>query len=943
MSLSRSLDEFYRWKYPQQASRSREFAAFFVEAMSEINKHSTTPITIITTSFNARDGIGDFVNQVDFTEWLWNILNAYENIQISSISILEQKKFALATRLMPEHARATPSVVVRRTENFPLGHVSSRSETILCDYNIDLNHPFLREKLAQADCIINVARFFWVEPSLCTLLSLIPRRCFTVSRGEYGPLGRKDGTNEAKIYYENCMGVRATETGIKIYSALAQRCAATQTLERKAQLLRNFDNTLLTKSLLNGESAVAYLNNHGFAFGYIQDKVYAIVFARLMIAKSADKQAGITLVVDLTHFSTLVQEERLLKQLIESGYSNVKTINNDGTVKSEITLDSAIGNKTLTLVEFRGTSPHDKDYMIAMSDMVAGSGNSSFSEMISSRRFPFIQPIRHVMHFYIAFIDAIKAIDHPSAQALVAYLTLNIKLLLSEEDIATLMAMTQGRQYEEIMDAWRSYCAFLERERNAYHDMVEIITTFIVSKLLELGNAKPDKLLCDIDHLLAWFPEGKVGDTTLLHVAIEKKLDNVVCALLSDSNLAKHHLINATCLFRNYTPLMLAARYQQYDHVAWLLTNNASISACDNEGLTVAHQAVINRDTPLLRLLANHHPEVASLIDAAGKTPLICAIEIGDIAMIALLLSLDTKQTWKKSKIPGVDLTVIEYAANLLEPRDLHLFGISQSESDIISVAQYAVAKNSPALFAKCCQAVNDSHGKEKLALQAMAISSNLHFAREYIHAFNDPIPFEIFCAHYIPPLLKTIPANQFGIHHLSMIDLTKLEIELIHAITMLSPALSPHGTAIDERLINQLVPIMKRLLKTSYPTDRPEHEKITRQLYLEFAEFYLNSTKSVNDDSPAYRKLQFMVLKNRIIDYLHHAQLMEKTFSITRLFQRTATATTTITQILASVAATHSVADLQHLLNKHEALPIIKQMQQDLCNKLLPARGRSC
>lgn len=102
------LERYYEKKFPNKTNKKAEFADFIIILLMKIDNYysqAKKPLNILTTSYNVIDGIGDYVNQIDFTDWLYNIFDQYENIRVQSISILEKEKFTLANKLMPDNLK----------------------------------------------------------------------------------------------------------------------------------------------------------------------------------------------------------------------------------------------------------------------------------------------------------------------------------------------------------------------------------------------------------------------------------------------------------------------------------------------------------------------------------------------------------------------------------------------------------------------------------------------------------------------------------------------------------------------------------------------------------------------------------------------------------------------------------------------------------------------
>lgn len=619
-NLENDLKKYYNKKFPDRMGQDQAFAGLIISLLKKIDDHYREigkPLTILTTSYNVWDGIGDYVNQIDFTVWLNNLFNDYKNIQVKSISILEEKKFILAEILMPDDLKKNGILMVRNEDDLKKNWA-------------ELDNIFLNEKIANrivannkeiinlindSELVINLARYMHRHQELLAILDSVNMTTMVQSRGEYGPMDKPYSYKslEPKLYAETCMGAEQGTAGLKFYKDLQLMCNENKTDEKKVILAETMENKNLIEFITGSESsdALKYVKSRGFAFGYIQDSKYSHLFSRLMIAKSQDKQDGVVIIANLSHFEKIEKDQEYMNYLKANGYTKIELVENDGKIKNKVIVgEEKETGKTLTLIEFRGTSQSDKEKFIAMSDMVAGSGNSSFSEMLSSTRFPFIQPIHHVRGFYNSFINQIEKSNIPYGELLKEYLLLNINCVASkkvdyfpeldqettQKNTENLIEIVSNKEtVDKIMIAWNAYCNFLEINRNAYDDFIEIISTFTIQKSLELNPGLLDSLVAFIP------PNSVIGGYTLLHLCIEKNLPDLVNTLIK--NYPEH--IDAKAMHKNYTPLMMAARYRQYEIVDALLQSNASIYALDTDKLTIIDHAVMKRDVKLITLLLN--------------------------------------------------------------------------------------------------------------------------------------------------------------------------------------------------------------------------------------------------------------------------------------------------------------------------------------------------
>lgn len=858
MAFERSLIQAYQKKQACSEYQAKEFAAYIGSVFESVNNYfAKDKINVLTVAHNASDGYGDFINQVDFGSWLIEAFEKYISFKVYGISILEAKKFDLSIKLMPPNVRANGVLKITTDADYPHTNPLEGPQNVLCgfevtrgdQYFVSLDDEYIKELLSQADFVVNVARYFWVEETtIGKFLQEFDPRAYVISRGEYGPLGAKDKDKYGKkIYYENCMGVLKEQAGIKVYPELMELCLKTDSEEKKYELLRSFENQALVNALLQEAKSDSYFQTHGFAFGYIQDQFYSILFTRLMIAKMNAKTAGVTIIAELSHFKDIETNAAFMAQLRENQFGKIVFINKNGE-KKEIEVSNATGHKELTLVDFRGTSQSDKNKMIALSDMVAGSGNSSFSEMTSSMRFPFIQPIRHVIHFYNAFIKQLETTQNEKAKELADYLKLLIQENLKEDEIQMLIAMMMDEALLTFMHTvWQNYCSYLAQKHNAYEDFVEFTTAFVLMKFFQaIDEATPGTMEKEIALLLKFLPDGKIAGTTLLHLAIERNLPSMVDILLKMQNVRAY--LDEPCLYKNFTPLMVAARYQNYDYVDALLTYNANIDAQDSDGLTVVHHAAQAGDVKLMKLIIAYSKEINFLVDNIGKTPMHYAIDSKNQELIDFLLAVI-----RPSREEMLDIK--NYAIENLPLHMLNVFGIGRGPGDVIGMANYAIEHNSLPLFRQCCLDESTKTRSDTAELAGMALKSDFEFAKIFLQTTKQPFEQQSFVSR-LPFLIKSfLPKDKSVYEHL---DLVQLQLGLIRLTNFFKRYLEPNGTTIR---INQIDNNFLIALENFLNAPGSPEQMFVNKVCLQLCKFCLKGLETTKQPGKAAVQVRLEVL----------------------------------------------------------------------------------
>ena len=648
-TLKTKMMEFYK-KKGNSESKSEEFSVFITEKLKNIK----SPLRILTNSYNIGDGIGDYNNQLDFNLWLAEIFNGANNVIISSTSFFEQPhkkgdlaKEELAKKITPDNLHS--KIVLIENDNQLRDLQLDSGKMFYIPQTVFENMPAtgVVPNVEKIDFFLNLATPMASQPPSYKLYQQMPQGCFIQSRTEYGEYRVRHYRLDymGKAAYETPMGVRRYETGIKFYPLLEQLCQETNTLEKKAELLKQIENPAIKKAV--GERNTAdFINSHGLAFGYLQSKSSSMEFVLAMAAKFRDMKEGAVFIINLDHFKEILQEKTFLELLRTNGFNQIELIDSQAN-SQPIALKEGDTGKRLTLINFRGMSNDDKNKIIALSDAVGGSGNTSFSEMVSSGKFPFIQRISWVTNFCYSFVkelseytiddpeltyDQMKGEYDPSVQnvhglkknimqlsendkLLCQYLLLNMELMSYDRLHNKYGLELKGKQhyelvmdlvskegnFEKIMEAWSRYCSHLKDKKNAYDDLLEMVVSAIVMKEFELMSQE------QIDELLTWFPSGMLGSISLLHMAIEKQLDIDKKKYLLEYFVDHNLQLTSKIGYKSHTPLMLAAQYKEkelFQHILasenLLKKSETTTSINDTFAILSKHE---NQDDDFLTIL----------------------------------------------------------------------------------------------------------------------------------------------------------------------------------------------------------------------------------------------------------------------------------------------------------------------------------------------------
>lgn len=666
--LTLKMREYYK-RSINSVKDPDKFSEFIIQKLNNLK----SPLRILTNSVNIADGIGDYNNQLDFNIWLEELFSGFDNIILSSITFFEAPrnnelpKETLAAKITPERLHSKLLLIESGSQFKAISFDSQKMfyvpQTV---YKNIIKPSELPSNLEKIDFFLNMATPIFSNRPSYQLYEQLSRGCLIQSRTEYGIYHSASLSSDDKICREIPMGVRSYETGIKFYPSLQKSCKENNTLEKKIELFDGVENKAIQKAI-GGMDKSEFIRSHGFAFGYLQSKSYSIEFVLMMSAIFRnDNKEGI-FIINLDHFNEVVKENFFQVLLKSHGISQIKMIDSQANVES-ILLDEENKGKRLTLINFRGMSNEDKNKMITLSYAVGGSGNTSFSEMISSEKLPFIQCIHWVTNFYKSFVKQLSEYNvfepeltedllkgryveledgrlgvkknisklSENDKLLYQYLILQMKLVNDNNKVHKILGPElKGKDHIEIlmdfvsregnlakiMEAWGRYCSFLEEKRNTYNDLIDMVVTAIVMKEFELASEE------ELEELLSWFPSGTVGGISFFHIAIVKQLDIDkkihLLDLLGNLNVPLTSSMGREQWVKQYTPLMLTALYGEkelFEHILQserLITKNETTSSIQEAYIILSEED--NQD--FLAVLFNCNNEKIMLALATHEPP----------------------------------------------------------------------------------------------------------------------------------------------------------------------------------------------------------------------------------------------------------------------------------------------------------------------------------
>lgn len=353
--------------------------------------------------------------------------------------------------------------------------------------------------------IINIS--FALDGLFLALLTMAkPPRAFIQSLCEYSDEAK--GLYEGKeidkpfIYDETFMGINDKAKGIKTNEIIKQLSKKDE--KEKPSILESIGNKPLLDKLLSSKSSQEYLTTHSVACGYMQDDTDTENFILTSTATTTKKN------VDIFVNTKLISQDELLDKLKQLGVTSIEIVNNSGVVTQKMSVETEESGKTVRLIHFPGTSEADKEKWISLSDCVAASGDSSLSELISSRKFPVFASAYKSGMMQNALISELES-KNPKPDELIQYL----KFTPTERNEEYKKMCDFARlNHAKILKQWQDCCDDIISKHDVATYLPSMIDHIIIASIIRKGDEK------EISALLALVPEWKFSDTNFIFLAI---------------------------------------------------------------------------------------------------------------------------------------------------------------------------------------------------------------------------------------------------------------------------------------------------------------------------------------------------------------------------------------------------------------------------------------
>lgn len=555
------------------AERGPEFDALI---QAHLKKHySEKPFQMLLWTWNHPWGIGDVVHNRDFFTHFSQI-SGLEHINVKSICIVSYDKQEKAL-LMLQDTVAEEDIYKfddhnREWKSFNLEQAQKSKYIIwkgfmLTANSVDKgslagakNKDKLIKFLQQYDCIANISRSSLTEPDLKFMFEAVKKSSYKQSMAEYGhyPTFLFDKTKENYVFDSQSMGLDSStqQIGIKFSQRIKTFSERTRSDSDKAHFLLkenpNFIHFLLgdiKDEEMKAKAAESFFKENSIAFGYMQDQAYLDsgtireqdYFERFLLSAVGQLQKP-----NLVFFTnSTLKSKRMYELLIKAGVGTIKIA---GTPPETIVLSEAPPHqKQITIINYTGMSDSDKDKLIALSDVIGASGDTSYSEVfsagISKGILPFFQ-IRHwKLSFFAGMVQDIKK-NCPDLSVLAKYITILASFeakyqqyYLESGPSFNMKELEECKKNEEqffdfikqnhviLTEEFQKYSEFAYLKHNVEFAQNNMLVRALISSVLSKGSD------VEIEQLLIIFPNYSIPPHNFVLMAAEQDNPKVLIQL----------------------------------------------------------------------------------------------------------------------------------------------------------------------------------------------------------------------------------------------------------------------------------------------------------------------------------------------------------------------------------------------------------------------------
>ncbi len=466
-------------------------------------ENQSNPVKYITVFvYNNPDGLGDFKHGLDMYS---ELAKQYEgtDTQIKLIALIDSKKSEIASNLIEEDLK-------KQVYTSPLSHPEliqnqeyKKNIVLLTDWSPDdkndeslekrvfhtiKNSPELSHHLQNTDLYLNVSMKIKHNRYL---LNYVKPNCFKLSICEYGPMVKTPEMEKQRLLDAECsLGFRKIDAGVKFDEKIWEQAHRATNDQEKLESLLNLENknllTLLQKSNLSNVSdkVTNYFSNNYLTVGYVQNQQACNNFISISIDSSVNKNN-----IDVFIPHKYLNDQSLIAILREKNISSLIKIKPDGT-EEVIPISGDKNGKVCRCIDFQGLNEHDRKILISTSNIIAGSGDNSFSDALSNpNALPIFQLSKWKIAFYESFMDYMKSHSDGSAeyQLLIDYLQ---TMGITDEDhrlnINAINNLIQNK-YDIILKKWKEVADKLHKDLNFNNNLISLTFASKISTLINNG------------------------------------------------------------------------------------------------------------------------------------------------------------------------------------------------------------------------------------------------------------------------------------------------------------------------------------------------------------------------------------------------------------------------------------------------------------------------
>ncbi len=494
--LQAALTQLYA-KWSNNPDQALSIATQLTTLFSSIGSREE-PLVIVLYNYNFPHGIGDYKNFIDYYTWTKTIFEGCSNVRIKAIGLVSNERSTQARVILPDHLQQEIYWQDINADwdlakgfdadiNIFTGFSGKLSQEIVDQIKSSIvRNEKLKTLLDKATFLLNIATPLASSHNL--ILDFIPDSCTIHSRLEYETSIALDSDKPTttRNFTEDKMGISPEAVGIKFDEALYEM----EQTEKKPHLLLTLENKLLQKNLLElkedevlTESRVEqYVSDTAIGIGYLQNDEGLKTFINMALAIYNARYTKIDLIIPTKYF-----DASKFKMLFDKyGVGTVEVINADGKIHSSEV--NKYRKLRLRVFEFSGISDRDKRALTVVSDLTAGSGDNSFSDV---KGFPFFYMPAFKQGFMRSFIKYIeKQKDICWNDMLERYLDSLLKfriggtmnMLFSSSDSVDAFDFA-ALNYRKIKEAFMQVKNRIYQQHNAKHAFYQLINTFVRAQI----------------------------------------------------------------------------------------------------------------------------------------------------------------------------------------------------------------------------------------------------------------------------------------------------------------------------------------------------------------------------------------------------------------------------------------------------------------------------